>query len=422
MMKQSQKVMGEENKKIKKTYAIVVVLLLTMCSFSLGGCSNSSKVIYPVEVVEKQEEKPEEIVINIQDEDEEEEVVEEKTAEEEFVLLEPDEPEAEDDDEGNKITEDGKLIVDLVFFMGQSNMSGAGGDAKLAPPVKEGTGYEFRAISDPTKLYPITEPFGKNESFIGGICDIPGAKKGSLVSAFVNEYYLETGVPVVCVSASQGASTTELWQTPGFQYDMKERYDRAVVWLESSNYHIRNRYAVWFQGESDAANHVDPEVYKTNMDNIIRPMFISGLNKVFIVTPGRTLSIKNYFSEIIDEQLMMCKTSGYYALATNLLSGVASSYMVDEWHYGQPVLNLIGVETAKSVAFYTLNQTERIDYDYKNGCAFIPEGNGYNGDETCDPLDLKNVQKIVDEYYDEYLRRVNENSEEYQDMDIEEAE
>jgi len=393
-----------------------------LCVFTLAGCGDDAKVVYPVEVVTNTPEvtpTPEAL------EEDEDEVVEEEEEGEEFILLEPDEPDTVADDEGKKVTEDGEVLVDLVFFMGQSNMSGAGGDASLAPPVREGAGYEFRAISDPTKLYPITEPFGKNESFIGGICDLPGAKKGSLVSAFVNEYYLQTGVPVVCVSASQGASTTEIWQTPGFQIDMKLRYDRAVVWLESSGYHIRNRYAVWFQGESDAANHVDPDVYNTNMDNIIRPMFISGLNKVFIVTPGRTLSIKNYFSEIIDEQLDMCKTSGYYALATNILSGVSSSYLVDEWHYSQPVLNLIGVETAKSVAYYSLNQKERVDYDYKHGCEFIPEGTELPEGETVEVLNLSNIQNLVDTYYDDYLRRVNAqlgDEEVYQDMDITESE
>ena len=396
----------------------ILLLMLIVPIISLCGCNNSSKVVYPVEIVEEQENEPEEIVIKTDDTSEASEEDEEE--EEEFVLLEPNEPEVEESsEEGNLVTTDGKTIVDLIFFMGQSNMSGAGGKAELAPPVLEGTGYEFRAISDPTMLYPITEPFGKNESFIGGICDVPGAKKGSLVSAFVNEYYLETGVPVVCVSASQGASTTEIWQTPGFQADMKERYDRAVVWLESSGYHIRNRYAIWFQGESDAANHVNPDVYNTNMDNIIRPMFISGLNKVFIVTPGRTLSIRNYFSEIIDEQLDMCETSGYYALATNLLSGVSASYMVDEWHYGQPVLNLIGIETAKSVAYYSLNQKERVDYDYKHDCTYIPNDNGYTGDEVVEPLDLRDIQKLDDEYYDEYLRIIHEKYDEYQDMNIE---
>lgn len=389
-----------------------LALLITMI-FSLCACADE-KVVYPVEVV-----KPENISeedTDTLDSEEAKETIEENTEDEgdadvpseEFILLEDDEEEEEPDDTGRIVTHDGKQVIDLIFFMGQSNMSGAGGDKELAPPVEEGCGYEFRAISDPTKLYKIEEPFGKNESFIGGICDIPGTKKGSLVSCFANEYYALTNVPIVGVSASQGATTTEIWQSAGFQADMQQRYDNAVNWLNDNGYYIRNRYVVWFQGESDAANHVQPEVYTTNMDNIIRPLFIKGLNKVFIITPGRTLSIKNYFDDIINQQLEMCRESGYYALGTNILSDVSAEYMVDEWHYNQLVLNRIGIETAKSVACYTLNRKERIDYDYENDRVYIPNGFDYTGEESFEPLDLSNLQKLQDEYWDDYLVRINE--------------
>ena len=382
-------------------------------TISLCAC-NDERVVYPVEVV-----KPEK-ALEEDAETKDSEATEEKTEEkadnesdvdvpsEEFVLLEDDEEEEGPDESGTIVTHDGKPVIDLIFFMGQSNMSGAGGDKELAPPVTEGHGYEFRAISDPTRLYNIEEPFGKNESFIGGICDIPGAKKGSIVSCFANEYYALTGVPIVGVSASQGATTTEIWQSAGFQIDMQQRYDITVNWLNDNGYYIRNRYVVWFQGESDAANHVQPEIYNTNMDNIIRPLFIKGLNKVFIITPGRTLSIKNYFDDIINQQLDMCRESGYYALGTNILSDVSAEYMVDEWHYNQLVLNIIGIETAKSVACYTLNRKERIDYDYENDRVYIPNGFDYTGEESAEPLDLSNLQKLQDEYWDDYLVRINE--------------
>lgn len=382
-------------------------------TISLCAC-NDERVVYPVEVV-----KPEK-TLEEDTETKDSEAAEEKTEEkadnesdvdvpsEEFVLLEDDEEEEGPDESGTIVTHDGKPVIDLIFFMGQSNMSGAGGDKELAPPVTEGHGYEFRAISDPTRLYNIEEPFGKNESFIGGICDIPGAKKGSIVSCFANEYYALTGVPIVGVSASQGATTTEIWQSAGFQIDMQQRYDITVNWLNDNGYYIRNRYVVWFQGESDAANHVQPEIYNTNMDNIIRPLFIKGLNKVFIITPGRTLSIKNYFDDIINQQLDMCRESGYYALGTNILSDVSAEYMVDEWHYNQLVLNIIGIETAKSVACYTLNRKERIDYDYENDRVYIPNGFDYTGEESAEPLDLSNLQKLQDEYWEDYLVRINE--------------
>ena len=389
-----------------------LALLITMM-ISLCAC-NDERVVYPVEVV-----KPEK-TLEEDTETKDSEAAEEKTEEkaddesdvdvpsEEFVLLEDDEEEEGPDESGTIVTHDGKPVIDLIFFMGQSNMSGAGGDKELAPPVTEGHGYEFRAISDPTRLYNIEEPFGKNESFIGGIYDIPGAKKGSIVSCFANEYYALTGVPIVGVSASQGATTTEIWQSAGFQIDMQQRYDITVNWLNDNGYYIRNRYVVWFQGESDAANHVQPEIYNTNMDNIIRPLFIKGLNKVFIITPGRTLSIKNYFDDIINQQLDMCRESGYYALGTNILSDVSAEYMVDEWHYNQLVLNIIGIETAKSVACYTLNRKERIDYDYENDRVYIPNGFDYTGEESVEPLDLSNLQKLQDEYWDDYLVRINE--------------
>ena len=54
-------------------------------------------------------------------------------------------------------------VVDLFIFMGQSNMSGFGGDATLAPEVPEGWAYEYKAISNPGGLVPMKEPFGLND-------------------------------------------------------------------------------------------------------------------------------------------------------------------------------------------------------------------------------------------------------------------
>ena len=287
-------------------------------------------------------------------------------------------------------TEDGKVIVDLVFFMGQSNMSGVGGNTTYAPKVPEGHGYEFRTMSDPTRLYPITEPFGVNENNINGIMDLPGAKRGSMVSAFANTYYEETGVPIVAVSASSGGTDTAYWLSPNVTSDFEERQKRALVWLESNDYYIRKQYVIWLQGESDAEDGVTSEKYNENMDNIIRPLFIGGVQKVFFVTPGRTITKNQYFNDIIAAQLEMSKKSGYYALGTTALCAVSTEYMVDEWHYNQTVLNLIGSETAKSAAYYTNNQKEACLYDYKNNVTFIPEGFDYPADTVVEPLDINN--------------------------------
>lgn len=301
---------------------------------------------------------------------------------------EDDDDDDDDEDKGPLKTEDGKIIVDLVFFAGQSNMSGAGGNADYAPKVEEGHGYEFRTISDPTRLYPIVEPFGLNENAPLSIMDFPGGRKGSIVSAFANKYYEETGVPIVAVSASAGGTNTSFWLSAPVVADLEERRKRAQVWLESNDYYIRKQYVVWLQGESDAIVGVTSEQYNQNMDNIIRPLFIGGVQKVFFITPGRTIGRNQYFNDVIAAQLSMSKNSGYYGLATTILSAVSTEYMVDEWHYNQTVLNLVGEEAAKSVAYYTNNRREACVYDYKNGTTFIPDGFDYTGDEEVKPLDV----------------------------------
>jgi len=82
-------------------------------------------------------------------------------------------------------------MFDLFLFMGQSNMAGRGISnekwVQKSPEIIEGAGYEFRAVSDPERLYKINEPFGVNENNTEGIWE-PGLKTGSMVTSFINAY------------------------------------------------------------------------------------------------------------------------------------------------------------------------------------------------------------------------------------------
>ncbi len=264
--------------------------------------------------------------------------------------------------------------VDLIFFMGQSNMSGAGGDAAAAPSVSEDAGEEFRAVSDPTRLYPITEPFGINENDPTGLIEFPGAKKGSMVSAFINEYHKDCGRKVIAVSVSMGATDMTKWESEGVREDIKRRFDNATSYLKNNGYNVGHIYVLWLHGESDGILGTDPEVYKTALDNIMRPLFIGGLQKVFIITPGRTIDYKDIFARIIDIQKKVSEESAYYAIATTVLAKVSPEYMKDQYHYNQHVLNLVGIEAAKAVAYYSVHNEEKIVYDYGTGKYIVPEG------------------------------------------------
>lgn len=307
---------------------------------------------------------------------------------------EEEEPVSQEEEESKPVN---SKDVDLILFMGQSNMSGAAGDASLAPHVPEEAGMEFRAVSDPTTLYPITEPFGINENRAGGLYEYPGAKKGSLVSAFVNEYYKETGRRVIAVSISMGATDMDTWKLPGVTQDIKQRFDAAVTYLNDNGYNIGHKYAIWLHGESDAIKGTLPEVYRTCLDDIMRPLFIGGVRKVFIIVPGRTIDYRDIFLDIINVQKQICAESDYYALATTVLSKVSTEYMKDQYHYNQHVLNMVGIESAKSVAYYTENSTEKIVYDYRENEYIIPEGVEEDSQKKDDIIDLSGIN-INEEY------------------------
>ena len=82
---------------------------------------------------------------------------------------------------------------DFFLFASQSNMAGRGISCpqfpEAAPALISGAGVEFRAISDPSALFSVCEPFGSAENTPDGIHE-PGMKTGSLVTSFVNAYIL----------------------------------------------------------------------------------------------------------------------------------------------------------------------------------------------------------------------------------------
>lgn len=82
----------------------------------------------------------------------------------------------------------------------------------------------------------------------------------------------------------------------------------------------------------------------------------------------------------------MCKENNHYTIATTVLSRVSTEYMVDQYHYNQHVLNYVGTEAAKSVAYYTQNNVEKIVYDFKEGEYIVPNGVDKNSQELEEPI------------------------------------
>lgn len=263
-------------------------------------------------------------------------------------------------------------VVDLAIFMGQSNMAGRG-EAENAPLVPVGHGYEFRAVTDPTKLYAVSEPFGKNE-YNSAIADSRHAGSGSMVSALMETYYQETGIPIVGVFAAQGGTSTEFWAPGGIALtDAIARYKSAEKYLTDNGYTIRNRFMVWCQGESDGDAGIATETYKTKLTAIINTMFDNGIEDAMIVRIGNKNSSATAYDRVILAQTELCRDTENVVLVSTSFAGMSDrGLMKDEFHYYQEGYNEVGEEAARNIASYFKTGVEPSFYDVEYDNTYVP--------------------------------------------------
>ena len=277
--------------------------------------------------------------------------------------------------------------VDLFLFMGQSNMAGRGTGSQ-APTVIENAGYEFRAVSDPTKLYPITEPFGVDENNSNGINDKFGtsnAKSGDMIPAFVNNYFKHTHTTIVGVSASEGGTHIGTWlptpiqQTNAQRYaDALNRWNSAISWLTDNGYTIRHKYILWCQGESDGDNSLTAEEYKSRFTTLWDAWKANGAEKIFVVKIGNyngsDTSID--YNTIMTAQNEICQTmEDVVMVSTDFASMKDRSLMADAFHYKQAAYNEVGAYAGINTALYVNTDKEPTMYDTQNGTLYFSHKN-----------------------------------------------
>ncbi len=244
--------------------------------------------------------------------------------------------------------------MDVILFMGQSNVSGAGGDASLAPELTEGAGYEFRAVTDPEHLHVLEEPFGENENR-GALDDTELVERnGSMVTAFVNAYYEETGTPVVGISASVGSSSLDGWLNRGRKEEAAARLAEARECLKKERVEIRHIYMLWFQGEADANLETTKEEYKMMLRQLVSYMEEQGVEACFLVELGPDLTDPAKHQEIMEAQREICEESEDIILASELPAKLTGDDMKDKGgiHFTQKALNLIGEDAGKNAGAY----------------------------------------------------------------------
>ena len=265
-----------------------------------------------------------------------------------------------------------KKAVDLFIFMGQSNMSGFGGDATLAPEVPEGWGYEYKAISNPDGLLHMVDPFGLNEDNTES--GVSGTRRaGTLVPAFTNAYYENTGVPVVGVSCSRGSTNTEFWMPGGKPLeDAVNRQLSAENWLRENGYVVRNNFMVWLQGESDSGKSV--KEYKSNLIAITKEMINkTGVTDCMIIRIGKNNPVTSVYDKVIQAQTELSMEYEEFVMASTLaVTFPGEGLMSDSVHYTQEGYNLLGADAGKNVAYYVNNGQEPSMYDSHYSNTYLP--------------------------------------------------
>ncbi|HOP11067.1 MAG TPA: sialate O-acetylesterase [Oscillospiraceae bacterium] len=241
--------------------------------------------------------------------------------------------------------------VDLVIFMGQSNMSGRGNAAESVV-CKSGHGYEFRAISDPDWLHDIVEPFGLDErNPESGVDD--HAMSGSMVSALCEAYFSLTNIPIVAVSCSMGGTNTDFWHPdkPPIQ-DAKARLKAADLFLARNGFIVRHRFMVWCQGEQDGGAGLPGEEYITRFNAILDRMKMAGIEKCFVIQIGHR-SDADDFDEIIAAQEKLCRENPDAVLVSTKLAELRD-WMKDRSHFTQQAYNIAGTDAGLNMARFVL--------------------------------------------------------------------
>lgn len=245
--------------------------------------------------------------------------------------------------------------ADLILFMGQSNMSGAGGNAEEAPELIKGAGYEYRAITEPDKLCVLTEPFGEKEHKEGYLDDRELLTRGgSLVTAFVNAYYEETKERVVAVSASRGSARISSFNNHLVE-DVIERLENAKQTMMQKQVNIRHIYMVWMQGETDAYLGISKEEYIGEMQKLLHTLQPYGVEKCFVIQIGNGMYDGVAFdtATMQETQELLCETDENFVMISTLAKTISMPpYMEDGIHFTQQGLNLLGEDAGENMGNY----------------------------------------------------------------------
>lgn len=216
-------------------------------------------------------------------------------------------------------------VVDIVVAMGQSNMCGSGGDILESPEVSGGVHWYQNNVLSPMK------------------------KQGTLLPAFGNAYYKQTGVPVIVIQTAVGGSSSKAWLRDGLITNSVKQLRNCKKHLAKYNVTVRHIYMLWFQGETDAKKGVGKTEYMNNLNKIFKKMKAEGTEKFLMIQIGQYRDRRYDVSTIISAQQKICKKNKNFEMVSTSTKSLSkkTKWYKDNVHFNQKALNKIGTEAGK---------------------------------------------------------------------------
>lgn len=238
------------------------------------------------------------------------------------------------------ITRTIRAPLSVYMLTGQSNAAYYYVDPSVATTTKEGTAYHYSELAGGVKIHPMNSlqgdmSRGNIEAALARLLyDLMG-EKVLIINSGVSGQKMETFVPV------QGESYKNIdrvWQ-------IVQRFIQDEEF--QSKYEVRLRSYIWAQGESDPNTEVS--AYKNDYLKLHQIL----VSKDYGFDYGFVIKVRDKFtnSAIAQEELVQENDDIIMATRASSSFSVENGKMrFDDLHYSQAGDNLLGTETAKSIA------------------------------------------------------------------------
>lgn len=270
--------------------------------------------------------------------------------------------------------------VDLIIFAGQDNMVGGGVTSESTVNSIRNSGYEIR--------------FG-SAGQVSGLRRIGDSNelKATLIPAFVNTYYNNTGAPVLAVNISENSTAMAVWKEGGKKYiELGSKLRKCIDYVKNNpqSFTLRKIFMVWFQGEADVD---DPESYEIELTQFFKKVKELGVDQNFMIRIGHLYRASstsddenqrqrfNAYTQMIKKQTEFNRKNDLSVLVsvkaatlslvkggTGTTGGKISDMMINQLKFSQLALDIIGSEAGKNAAYYVNSQREPmlLDLEYKD--------------------------------------------------------